>query len=55
MIDYNVAENILGKGLAEVTPAETATSTDNRDQISFCDVSASASSKQEAPSTSKHS
>lgn len=39
--DYNAAQNILGKGLAEVTPAETATSTDNKDQISFCDVSAS--------------
>ncbi|UOY10528.1 transposase [Methanonatronarchaeum sp. AMET6-2] len=39
--DYNAAENILGKGLAEVTPAETATSTDNKHQISFCDVSAS--------------
>ncbi|WP_256451723.1 transposase [Methanonatronarchaeum sp. AMET6-2] len=55
--DYNAAQNILGKGLAEVTPAETATSTEHRDQNNsvFCDVSASASSKQEAPSTSKHS
>ncbi|MDY6788361.1 MAG: transposase [Candidatus Nanohaloarchaea archaeon] len=40
--DYNAAQNILGKGLAEVTPAETATSTDNKDQNEvFCDVSAS--------------
>ena len=41
MMDYNAVENILGKGLVEVTPVETATSTDNKHQISFCDVSAS--------------
>jgi len=40
--DYNAAQNILGKGLAEVTPAETATSTEHKDQKPvFCDVSAS--------------
>ncbi|WP_201721227.1 zinc ribbon domain-containing protein [Methanonatronarchaeum thermophilum] len=39
--DYNAAQNILGKGLTEVTPAETATSTDNKHQIQFCNVSAS--------------
>jgi len=35
--------NLLGKGLAEVTPAETATSTEHKDQNNsvFCDVSAS--------------
>ncbi|RZN60373.1 MAG: hypothetical protein EF811_06650 [Methanonatronarchaeia archaeon] len=35
--------NLLGKGLAEVTPAETVTSTEHRDQNNsvFCDVSAS--------------
>lgn len=43
--DYNAAKNILRKGLgegrAEVTPAKTATSTENKDQSNFCDVSAS--------------
>lgn len=39
--DYNAAKNILGKGLAEVTPAETATPTEHKDQIQFCDISAS--------------
>jgi putative transposase len=39
--DYNAAQNILGKGLAEVTPVDTETSADNKDQIQFCDVSAS--------------
>lgn len=41
--DYNAAQNILGKGLAEVTPAETATATEHKDQNDsmFCDVSAS--------------
>ncbi|OUJ18474.1 IS605-like HTH domain containing protein [Methanonatronarchaeum thermophilum] len=39
--ELNVADNILGKGLAEVTSAENATSTDNKHQIQFCDVSAS--------------
>ena len=39
--DYNAAQNILGKGLAEDTPVETATSTEHKEQISFCDVSAS--------------
>lgn len=37
--DYNAAQNILGKGLAEVTPAETGTSTDTKTE--FRDVSAS--------------
>lgn len=41
--DYNAAQNILGKGLAEVTPADTETSTEHKEQnaTSFCDVSAS--------------
>ena len=40
--DYNAAKNILGKGLAEDTPAETATSTDTKNsETDFCDVSAS--------------
>jgi len=39
--DYKAAKNILGKGLAEDTPAETATSTEHKEQIQFCDVSAS--------------
>jgi len=40
--DHNAALNILGKGLAEDTPAETATSTDNKEsETSFRDVSAS--------------
>lgn len=40
--DYNAAKNILGKGLAEDTPADTGTSTDSKDQKPvFCDVSAS--------------
>ncbi|OUJ19237.1 IS605-like HTH domain containing protein [Methanonatronarchaeum thermophilum] len=39
--ELNAADNILGKGLTEVTPAETATSTDNKHQIQFCNVPAS--------------
>lgn len=40
--DYNAAQNILGKGLAEDTPAETATSTEHKDsETIFRDVSAS--------------
>lgn len=40
--DYNAAKNILGKGLAEVTPADTETSAEYKDQnTDFCDVSAS--------------
>jgi putative transposase len=39
--DFNASRNILGKGLAESTPAETATSTDTKKSESFCDVSAS--------------
>ncbi|OUJ18627.1 IS605-like HTH domain containing protein [Methanonatronarchaeum thermophilum] len=39
--ELNPEENILGKGLTEVTPAETATSTDNKHQIQFCNVPAS--------------
>jgi len=39
--DYNAAQNILGKGHAEDTPAETATSTEHKESDSICDVSAS--------------
>lgn len=41
--DYNAAKNILGKGLAEDTPADTETSAEHKDQnnMRFCDVSAS--------------
>ena len=40
--DYNAAKNILGKGLAEYTPAETATSAEHKDSERFFrDVSAS--------------
>jgi putative transposase len=64
--DYNAAQNVLkrgleksdfvGKGQAEVTPAETATSADNKDQnIEFCDVSASCVIETGSPFRSKAS
>jgi putative transposase len=40
--DFNAAKNILGKGQAENTPAETGTTTEHKEQDAmFCDVSAS--------------